>query len=781
MNDDFGHRPVFSFGVGTKAMFMKRDVVFDQKAMNGYWLIYQPHPEAEKIPSAMRGTRPDIEFNGRKFHTHDELTDAVLSGALVLPEEKISFVDQSQTFMAALVSRLDERRQSWAIIRYASVLALRAMREKFGPARGLQAKIELHEVEFHQLVKQHKRVLQGQVDEHRKRRHPFRKSGDEAEPVTPETAIKWERKLEDHGFGALIDRLNCSGNRTDRFHPEVLRIIDEQIDLHLQFEKLIVTHLHQAVRNQVKDLVANWPAIIAEREGRGEVIPDFVRKTPVAPRYEALCAIVNRIAPFRRLAGEKGSDWLLRHRISKGLGIEVTRAGQILMMDEYETDLFSLVSKLQIAEWIGYDELNRLGIGPGMTPVRCSLSSILDAYTECFPGFKISLRPSHDLAKSTIMMSMMDKRKLSTAAGCLSPWNHALRAECLLTDGGNFYVGAQAEMMGSACGIDRLIAPSGMANIRGAMERAFRTVHLGILARFPGRAFKDVVQRGEYLSEAEAVLTLDDLVRILTVWIVDFYHNTAHAGLGDNVTPNDVWHHEMTKGSGVRPVPSPAHMTKVFGTVTKRIVQATGLRIAHLDYDSEEFVRFRAKSAKREFRVCWWEENLDMVCVEVSPDRWLDLEVMNPKAKGLCVDEWMMVWRRVEIARIEGREEAIDNALAIIQATKEYAITMRRKLVRPTMDAEMLHRLEDKMVRFTKFPSKAIASHQTHGLTGVPIKGDAVAPAATPAAPGKLYPEPAPAAQLPTATAGPADTLPNAVARKPRKPTTPGSTAGQMD
>ncbi len=733
MNDGFGHLPVFAFGIGTKGTFKGRDIIFEKKIMNGYRLEYLPHPDAASIPTMLVGKRPDIEFVGTKFHPHEELTHALLSGDLVIAESSYSFIDDTQRFRPDIVAELDPRRMNRTVIRYASVLARREMRSEFGRDWGLDKFISEHQDDFLSRIKKFQQELSAQVDAVAKRRHPFRAEIEITEPVTARTSREWEEKLRDFGFGAIVDRLNCSGNRSQRFHPEVAKIIDEEIDEHLKEEKIIGTHVDKAIRRRVKALAAIWPAELARREAEGELIPDHVRKLPQAPSYHAVLNAISSIGSLRRLAGEKGIDWLLRNRISKGMGIEVTRAGQIVVCDEYESDLFTLVSHMQIVDWIGYAELQRLGIVPGLNPVRCTLSIMMDVYTECILGLKISLRPSKELAKATLMMAMTDKTKLSLASGCMSSWNHMLRPEIVLTDGGNAYISFLLEKCCCWSGIDKQTAPAGLANLRATMERLFRTVHTGLLARFGGRTFKDVVERGEYDSAGNAVLSLDDFVRVLTLWVVDCYHNSSHAGLGDNITPNDVWYHEMTKGQGVRPVPSLTHMARVFGTTVMRIPQDTGIQVARLHYDSPAFVRWRgAKGRKRPLRVCWWEERLDQICVEVEPDVWMDLEVMDPEAKGLCIDEWLMVWQRREIDRVAGKEAAFEHGLAEIEKTREYAIQMRGKMHRDPLTPEGLNKLEEKMVRFTQFPSRRITSEQVHGVTGVPVLGDAQAPETLP-------------------------------------------------
>ena len=101
-----------------------------------------------------------------------------------------------------------------------------------------------------------------------------------------------------------------------------------------------------------------------------------------------------------------------------------------------------------------------------------------------------------------------------------------------------------------------------------------------------------------------------------------------------------------------------------------------------------------------------------------------------------------MILQRREIQRSKGREEAIDHALEEIERTKDYAIQMRGKLIRPTVDAHALAKIEERMDRFTKYPSKMLTSEQTHGVTGVPIIGNVTAPETLPPLPDSVLSSP---------------------------------------
>jgi putative transposase len=278
------------------------------------------------------------------------------------------------------------------------------------------------------------------------------------------------------------------------------------------------------------------------------------------------------------------------------------------MIDEYDLDLMTIVPYEFLGHWLGQAKVDEFKI-TGDKPTRVILSVTLDAFTGCILGLQIGMTATPELAKRTIMMTMKDKTSIAEACGAEGLWNQFLRPEKLMHDSGNAYVAAVTEALCAQLRIDKISAPKARAYIRGILERVFRTVHEMLLSSIPGKTFSNTVLRGEYDSEAEAVLSLDDLVRILTIWVVDIYHNNPNLGRDDQ-TPADLWAHEMTVGMGCRPVPGLKTLTHVFGTTLMRRAQQNGIRIMHAYYFSKEFALHLLRDPTRQFRVRWWEENM---------------------------------------------------------------------------------------------------------------------------------------------------------------------------
>ncbi|MCL6626412.1 MAG: DDE-type integrase/transposase/recombinase [Alicyclobacillus shizuokensis] len=65
----------------------------------------------------------------------------------------------------------------------------------------------------------------------------------------------------------------------------------------------------------------------------------------------------------------------------------------------------------------------------------------------------------------------------------------------------------------------------------GTIERLFGTLNKGLIHHLDGTRKSNPRDLGEYDSDAEAKLTLEDIRAILTMYITDIYHMTPHKGL----------------------------------------------------------------------------------------------------------------------------------------------------------------------------------------------------------------------------------------------------------
>src|SRR3546814_18591172 len=110
--------------------------------------------------------------------------------------------------------------------------------------------------------------------------------------------------------------------------------------------------------------------------------------------------------------------------------------------------------------------------------------------------------------------------------------------------------------------------------MRGRIERVFGTIHTQLLSWFDGRTFENVVARGDYPAEARASLLVEELNRVLIRYVVDYYHNHPHEGLGGE-TPRRCWD-RLVKKYGVKPPPGPDQKRHVFGIQAQGVIGKWG-------------------------------------------------------------------------------------------------------------------------------------------------------------------------------------------------------------
>jgi transposase InsO family protein len=721
MTDAAAAMPVFHFETDTIGTYRNRKIRFVRRANVGYLVEFMESPEAQNVPEVMRGTRPDIEVNGRRIIPHAELTAALMDGTLDIDETEFVFIDHSQTFDAKFVASLDDRSAQDLILRYATVTLMREICAEKGIRKITRPAVTQIENEIFQKLQLRLDLLNGKVE--KLRRHPFRRVKAVENVAKPQRMLEWDDRLRTLGFCSLVDRRYLSGNRETKVHPAVAGIIAEVLKERVTREAAKIKHLHKRIASRVNVERANRETDLLKREQDGETISAAERedlKLIIPPCKRTVKSWKARLAPLDQIFRSNGPDWLLRNQLISGEGLNVQRAGQVVMIDEYDLDLMTIVPYEFLVHWLGQAKVDEFKI-TGDKPVRVILSVTLDAFTGCILGLQIGMTATPELAKRTIMMSMMDKTKIAEACGAKGLWNQFLRPEKIMHDSGNAYLAFVTEGLCAQLRIDKISAPKAKAYIRGMLERVFRTVHEMLLSSIPGKTFSNTVLRGEYDSEAEAVLSLDDLVRILTIWVVDIYHNNPNLGRDDQ-TPADLWAHEMTVGMGCRPVPGLKTLTHVFGTTLMRRAQQNGIRIMHANYFSKEFALHLLRDPTRQFRVRWWEENMSEAQVEIRPNVWIPLEVMDARARGLSVDEWIRVFERAHVKRdpkaATRRQMAEDEIDAIVQDR----IALRRKVKRKTFVTEAdLMRLEEATLRFFVTPTTRITSDQTSGIYGVPI------------------------------------------------------------
>lgn len=82
--------------------------------------------------------------------------------------------------------------------------------------------------------------------------------------------------------------------------------------------------------------------------------------------------------------------------------------------------------------------------------------------------------------------------------------------------------------------------------------------------------------------------------------------------------------------------------------------------------------------------------------VEVGPGEWMQLEVMDPRARGLSIDEWVLILKRDHIDRNPDAAAIRDRAEDKIQEMIEDRMATRKRAGRKPITEAVLKKAEER-------------------------------------------------------------------------------------
>jgi putative transposase len=236
------------------------------------------------------------------------------------------------------------------------------------------------------------------------------------------------------------------------------------------------------------------------------------------------------------------------------------------------------------------DEQQRLPIG------RPWITLAIDVYSRMVLGFYISLDPPGAIATGQcIAHAALPKETWLAKRGIVGSWPcWGFPVRVHLDNAKEFH----GEMLRRACeqyGIVLEYRPVAQPHLGGHIERLLGTL-LRALHELPGATFSNPGERGNYDSQARAVMTLGELERWLTEYIVGVYHAKRHRGIGTSPLQrwtSGVFGDAHDGGTGV--IDRPANEERIrldFLPFVERTVQAYGISIDGIHYYSDVLRRF---------------------------------------------------------------------------------------------------------------------------------------------------------------------------------------------
>lgn len=193
---------------------------------------------------------------------------------------------------------------------------------------------------------------------------------------------------------------------------------------------------------------------------------------------------------------------------------------------------------------IDHTPLDVLVVDPvsGKVIGRPFITVVLDRYSRMVMAFLIHLS-----APDTESVLRVIERAIRPKAGLLekdphikNDWPARGLPNMIVPDNAAEFHAGDLILAFDQLGIEILYPRSRGPEMKGGVERFFRTLAIGLIHRLPGTTFSNTRERGDYPSEERASLTLQELETLVLRWVVDVYHQKTHRGLRGK-TPMEIW------------------------------------------------------------------------------------------------------------------------------------------------------------------------------------------------------------------------------------------------
>ncbi len=477
----------------------------------------------------------------------------------------------------------------------------------------------------------------------------------------------------------------------------------------------------------------------------------------------------------REMLREEGSfvhDYTrLGRRLAKAKHRAVTKAPEASFANQaWEVD----ASLLPV---VALDDDTLLPIG------RPTATFLLDRFSRAIPGFDFAWRAEsfHSVAEA-VRMGVSTKDALMATVGSSGEYPMHGVPGMLVADHAKHTrsTGAAAfKLMCGRLGCEPSNTPVLKPWFKGKIERVLRTYFFKMCHVVPGSTFSNIFARNkETPPEKVAVCTFSELRAHMLRFIVDIYHPKFHRGLE---TSPLVAFKASASQFGITPPPDQARLTAILSVPYTRTVQATGLEIKGLFFNSAELMEYRQLNGRertveatvdpKDISQAWWIDPRDGQTLRLYLP-----QVDRERYRGVTLDRH----ERVRALQRNNPEMLSGNA----GAEKAYALYLRQILA--MAGSKGLTNRRRAMRAWEKLRSDAYAKfnddvEETAGQEGG-LLDDVFGPADAPG--GSLMLEQQPEAVAPEVTGDAAsqETAPKvkrtstAVGRKPaRKP--PGTEA----
>src|SRR5271166_1311585 len=313
------------------------------------------------------------------------------------------------------------------------------------------------------------------------------------------------------------------------------------------------------------------------------------------PSIMALRARVTARSLRERFKAREGAEVAGDRFRQVKLGLRTDRPLQVVQIDHTKVDIMLV------------DDVTRACIG------RPWLTLVLDVHTRMVAGLTLSLDPPSAAGTGlALTQAVLPKAEWLADKAIKLAWPTFGLPEIIHVDNGAEFHSRAFERGCQQHGIRIEYRPPATPRFGGHIERLMGTL-MGRVHALPGTTFSDVAARGDYASEARAILTFREFERILAMEVLGPYHNEVHQGLGR--TPAAAWA-EGVRGMTLRAPVDPDALLLDFLPFEERVVRRDGVRLFNVLYQDGALAHI-VNAGGGKLRVKYDPRDLSAVFVEL--------------------------------------------------------------------------------------------------------------------------------------------------------------------
>ena len=351
--------------------------------------------------------------------------------------------------------------------------------------------------------------------------------------------------------------------------------------------------------------------------------------------YEALVAKLNRLNSIRDYPLTIPSRSMV-YRIIDDIDlyeVSASREGKRVADKKYRASGMGAQPQ-HILERVEVDHtpLDIMVVNPdtGLTDGRPYLTLLLDRYSRIPLGFEVGFEcPSELSVMRALRNSILPKSDIKTTYPDIeNEWPAYGTPTMLVCDNGLEFHSHQLRRMCWELGIDLQFCPKGKPEYKGAVERFLGTLNRDVCHRLPGTTFSNIIHRGDYNSDKEALLKLSDIKEMIHQWLIDIYCQKTHRIT--QRTPSSLWNEGTQIIDPILPE-SKDKLNLILTSQDSRQLSHKGIEFKGLYYNSSDITALRQlSSTPKQVTFRYDKENMGFI--------WVYDSINGDYIKVSCID-----------------------------------------------------------------------------------------------------------------------------------------------